>query len=343
MSRSRPVSRCCRCCESGSGSPRPRMVAHRRASAGVAPCSSTATPGSRASRPSRASRAARSRPSKGSTPMCARPSSTRCARPAGRNVGSARRASSPAPLRCTPRRRRRAPTSSAPSPRTCAVAPAGRPSPTPSRTPSLQLWRRKTLTTRGIRRQSREKGERRSGRGWRVGWGSVSGGRCRSGRAGSRTTPRRATPWSQCRSRPARARRRRPRRGTSGWLPDHCWRRATWPPRCRAGAPRSSPRRRCRCRRCPPAAPGSRRPGSSPPTSSRTRRGARPATSRRRRWRTGVRSVARSRRRWRMPPASWPTRPGAPCGSCTRAKTSCGSGPSASPSPRARWSTATVS
>ena len=69
--------------------------------------------------------------------------------------------------------------------------------------------------------------------------------------------------------------------------------------------------------------------GSSPATSSPTRRGARRAASRRRRWPTAGRSAARSPARWPPSPAAWPTSTAGRCACCTPARTSCGSGRSA--------------
>ena len=119
---------------------------------------------------------------------------------------------------------------------------------------------------------------------------------CRSAAAASPTTPRRATRWSRCRCRPdptptfveaaghAVGRRRvarttRARRGGQGAGPAHDGRR-----RAAAAAAAAAPTAAC----------GSRRRGSSPRTSSPTRRGASPAASPRRRSRTAARSAART-------------------------------------------------
>ena len=77
--------------------------------------------------------------------------------------------------------------------------------------------------------------------------------------------------------------------------------------------------------RCRTAACGSRRRGSSPRTSSPTRRGASPAASPRRRSRTAARSAARSTRARPKPRASSPRTSVARCASSTHAKTSCAS------------------
>ncbi len=105
-------------------------------------------------------------------------------------------------------------------------------------------------------------------------------------------------------------RSRRP--ASTGWSPSRCSRRARSPARCRGDARPSIPTpplplpdadRRVAC--------ASRPAGSSPPTSSPTRRGARPAVSPRRRSPTAAPSAARPRR-WRPPRrASSPTTPGA--------------------------------
>ena len=98
----------------------------------------------------------------------------------------------------------------------------------------------------------------------------------------------------------ARVRRRVGRRAPGlRWVIGESLRSARAPrrARCRAGARRPTRRRRCRCCRCRPAACASRRRGSSPRTSSPTRRGAHPAASRRRRSRTAARSAARRTRR----------------------------------------------
>ena len=88
---------------------------------------------------------------------------------------------------------------------------------------------------------------------------------------------------------------------------------------------------------CPKAACGSRRRGSSPRTSNPTRRGACPAANPRRRSRTAARSAARSTQP--SPAAARELARSATanrCGSCSRAKTSCGSGPKRPPISRDR-------
>ena len=94
--------------------------------------------------------------------------------------------------------------------------------------------------------------------------------------------------------------------------------------------------RRSRCRRRPPAASASPPGGWSPPTSSPTRRGARPVASRPRRSRTAARSAARRphRGRRRRTRAGRPHRPRR-ARRCSRAKTSCGSARSGRRSRRA--------
>ncbi len=100
---------------------------------------------------------------------------------------------------------------------------------------------------------------------------------CRSATAGSPTTPRPATRWSRCRARRDRTPRTSRRRASAGSSPSRC---ST--PRALAGKvqgrrttvdARAAARR---CRRCPTVACASPRAGSSPRTSSPTRRGARP-------------------------------------------------------------------
>ena len=92
----------------------------------------------------------------------------------------------------------------------------------------------------------------------------------------------------------------------------------------------------------PAGACASRRRGSSPRTSSPTRRGARRAVRRRRRTRTAARSAARSGRP-RRARASSPSVSARWFASSTRAKTSCASGRSVHRSRRPRGSTTGVS
>ncbi len=154
--------------------------------------------------------------------------------------------------------------------------------------------------------------------------------------AASPTTARHATRWSPSRCLPDRPRSRSRSPGRRGWSPTPCWRRGRSRARCRVGAPPLIQSRRSRCPRRSLVVCVSRPRGSSPHTSSPTRRGARPAAIPRRRSPTAARSAARPRRRSAQWRASSPTALDAPCVSCTRARTSSGSAPSARRSRRRR-------
>ena len=235
---------------------------------------------------------------------------------------------------CTPgivmraSRRARAATSIGRSPRTCAGAPVG--------ARSYDAIRRRRA---GDRSPTRDLGRGRAARRARRRRSpSASASTCRSAARRSPTTPRRATRSSRCRSRRVRPPTRSKRPGCSGSSARRCSKRATAAGKVQGRRTTVESGRRCstRCPRARRAACGSRRRGSSPRTSSPTRRGASPAASPRRRSRTAARSAARCTRAHRAPRASSPTASVARCASCTRARTSCGSVRSARRSPRPR-------
>ena len=321
----RPTSRCCSCCASGWASSRSRTAARRRASAAVAPCSSTASRASRASRRSRGSRAGRSRRSKGSTPATrdrARRRVRRDRRIAVRVLHAGHRDARVG--------RTRSAISTARWPRTCAGARVGAPCTTRSRST------RRDAPRRGARSRCRGAARRVGGR-RRAGGARRRAARRRALRRRHRAA-RRARSRSRCRParRPSRSRRR-----AAQWVVG----RRRWPrrepprARCRAGARRSRSARRSstRCRDCP--AGGVRlatswvEPAYLEPDASWCEPGGEPASPLRERRR--VRRQARTRRR-RARRASSPISSARPCASSTRAKTSCGSARSVRRSRRPR-------
>ena len=258
-----------------------RTAARRRASAGAAPCSSTATPRVACVTPA-ARVAGRSVTTIEGLDRRVPSSRPRSWRPAGRSAASARRASSCAPpgtrgdldkalaahlCRCT-------------GWQTVYEAiedrAAGRGA-TSRRRRRARCWKAWSAARRRIRaaRRRRLRRRHRATRRARRGAAAARAMRVRSSRPAAVGVDEPST----------RARR-------EGAGPAHDDRRRD---------------RRSRCCRCPKAACGSRRRGSSPRTSNPTRRGACPAASPRRRSRTAARSAARSAHPLRPRRASSPT------------------------------------
>ena len=150
-----------------------------------------------------------------------------------------------------------------------------------------------------------------------------------------------------CRAAAARlaGRTRRTRPDCSGSSGRPCSTRASAPRKSRVGARPSTRDHLCSIsdHRCRTGESRSRRHGSSPRTSSPTRRGAIRVVSPRRRSRTAARSAARNIRPRPRPHANSRTGSGERSVWCIRVKTSCGSGPSGRRSRRSRSRAATSS
>ena len=269
-----------------------RTAARRRASAAAARCSSTATPRVACVTPATRVAGRAVTTVEGLDPAVRRTRSpTRSSPPAGRSAGSARPGSSCAPPRCRPRARTGGSTSTGRSPRTCAGAPAGRPSTRRSSAPTPPVAPARDLDA-AAQRAALEGGVPQRGR----------AATCRSATGGfaDDRAPRDALVAVPLPARRPAAPTRSTPRGCRGSWPSRCSRRG----RCAGKVQGRRTTAEARVAARPSRAPAGRRAARHRLGGARVPRARRVVVrarrrARRRRSRTAARSAARTIARWR--------------------------------------------